>query len=121
VVTAELSAGKEFFGKEESVCVAVLDSSTTAENAGWSARGVVYLLASKWKLSSCRLLLMRDVHDAALTKCKTVCLTLETAERSEIGGWEKDAKGESKPRMVNLATQMDPKKLLTTAVDLNLK
>lgn len=36
-------------------------------------------------------------------------------------GWEKDNKGQMRPRHVNLSSSMDPAKLAESAVDLNLK
>jgi ubiquitin-like modifier-activating enzyme ATG7 len=122
VRTGPLTLGKEFFAaKDETVCVAMLDAATSEDVAGWNARGLLYLLASKWGVRQARLIFVRDVHDVELRKSRVVCVDFQVTEVSELGSWEKDAKGESKPRMVNLAAQMDPKKLLTTAVDLNLK
>ena len=45
-----------------------------------------------------------------------------SAEMPEyINGWERNPKQELKPRAVNMAQSMDPKRLAETAVDLNLK
>lgn len=105
------------------VTVAAADPSTLEENPGWSARGLLQLLHGRWGVSRARLLLLRDhVADPALRRGRALELRFEAEPAvAAAGGWEKDVKGTSKPRMVHLAAQMDPKKLLTTAVDLNLK
>lgn len=123
VQLGSLSDGTKFFPAGEMVTVAIGDASTLEEHPGWNVRNLVYFLHYKWKLFQVRILLMRDhVSDKLLTQCRVLDLTLEAqAEESIVPGWEADAKNKAKPRSVNLASQMDPKKLLTTAVDLNLK
>ena len=112
---------------KEGVALVVADAGTLAESPGWNVRNLLHLIRVKWGgaiSKPVRVLLMRDAaggSDAALSRCKVVDVTFVGAEEAVSAGWEKDAKGASKPRMVNLAAQMDPKKLLTTAVDLNLK
>ncbi len=121
ILTGPLTAGKAFFENGDLPSVAVLDSGTGDDVAGWNVRGLLFLLSSKWNLSQVRLILIREPHDVLLRKARVVLVELQKTEQTELGSWEKDQKGESKPRLVNLAAQMDPKKLLTTAVDLNLK
>lgn len=104
---------------------AVADSGNGDEYPGWNVRCVVQYLAQRLRLQGrpLRLLLIRgNSVDDALERSKTILIRIDAADGGDaISGWESDLKGKSKPRQVNLASQMDPKKLLTTAVDLNLK
>ncbi len=119
VAVSELKRGSG----NEKVTLAVADGGTMDDHPGWSVRNVLQLLHAHWGVRSVRLLLMRDhLSDVSLMRCRVLDVELTAeATTSTAGGWEKDKNGASKPRMVNLASQMDPKKLLTTAVDLNLK
>ena len=47
--------------------------------------------------------------------------TLEPLEMPDVVGWEKNAKGQLSARVVNLSSTMDPIKLASSSVDLNLK
>lgn len=105
---------------EGRVVLWVCDPGTRAEHPAWPARAVL-AVASTWPhVAAVTLVCVRGGSSSA-SRVLDVALGAGEAVLSAVGHWEKDHKDRSKPQAVQLADQMDPRKVNATAVDLNLK
>ncbi|KAK3868936.1 hypothetical protein Pcinc_025714 [Petrolisthes cinctipes] len=120
-------------GTEKEIYLGFSDPSTLPQNPGWPLRNLLTLVALKWSKESPlhKILCLRvrtkngekdgsygllvEVDLAGLVDC------LSPTEMPPYLGWEKNERGKMGPRMVNLSANMDPTKLASSAVDLNLK
>lgn len=108
--------------------VAFVDPSNYPENPSWPLRNLLVLIRHRYKLQDVQILCYRDTH-IKRHEARSIVLPLvmdpvenmEVIKIPKITGWERNAKGELKPRMANLGEYMDPVRLADQAIDLNLK
>ncbi|KAJ3293044.1 Autophagy protein 7 [Rhizoclosmatium sp. JEL0117] len=108
--------------------VAFADPSNLPTNPGWPLRNFLLLLKYRFKLGSINIICYRESQgkrDTSGTGSLFVKVnmpgTLEVDETPKSVGWEKNSSGKLGARLVDLAPMMDPTRLASTAVDLNLK
>ncbi|PIA16129.1 E1-like protein-activating, partial [Coemansia reversa NRRL 1564] len=111
-----------------------VDPSSHATRPGWPLRNLLTWLRHQHpEVSQTRVLCFRDAAlsqgkvSAAAQKCESIVLqvnvtpaVLLTAE-CRVSGWERDATQRLAPRTVDLSSTMDPERLATSALDLNLQ
>ncbi|KAH3732602.1 autophagy protein 7 [Pelomyxa schiedti] len=106
-----------------SVWVAFVDPSGMKDNPGWPLRNLLVLLAVQFHLRTVKILCYRDQAPFAETS-QSVVIEISLPPPPEVAnavGWEPHPNGKIQPQFVSLSESMDPIKLATTAVDLNLK
>ena len=112
--------------------VAVLDPCANGSHPGWALRNVLTWLAIRHPSESpsetpVRVLSVRKLAGRVCPKSSIVfeCVPPVVTESDLLNprgvGWEVNDKGRSGPRLVDLGTSMDPTRLASQAVDLNLK
>jgi len=132
--TAPLSSYPSFFDRVPSSLqtIGFVDPSGDADHPGWPLRNILtYLLRKNPSASgsiSFKILCWRDIDTPSpnhpwRSKIGTVLLPSvpTTNERWTAVGWEKDLRGKTAPRMADLGSMMDPKRLADQATALNLK
>ncbi|GAM17552.1 hypothetical protein SAMD00019534_007270, partial [Acytostelium subglobosum LB1] len=124
VKLGQLSQWNEFYGTTTSTpIVGFCDPCNLASNPGWPLRNLLYMLAVRHNVKEVTVVCLRDTKSSIDT---SIVLTVSLPEQSKEWsgksvGWEKDTNGKILPRSVSLASTMDPLKLATQSVDLNLK
>ena len=114
--------------------VAVLDPCANGSHPGWALRNVLTWLAIRrlksppsFESSHVRVLSVRKLAGRVCPKssivfeCVPPVVTESDLSNPRGVGWEVNEKGRSGPRLVDLGTSMDPTRLASQAVDLNLK
>ena len=112
--------------------VAVLDPCANGSHPGWALRNVLTWLAIRHPSESpsetpVRVLSVRKLAGRVCAKssivftCVPPVVTESDLSNPRGVGWEVNDKGRSGPRLVDLGTSMDPTRLASQAVDLNLK
>lgn len=115
----------------ENVTLAFADPCASSEHPGWALRNLATLAAHRWRVDAIRVLRARRSSgrvsaDASLE----LVLRLprlspdaldENAPCPGAVGWELNPRGRAGPRAVDLGASMDPERLASQAVDLNLK
>lgn len=112
--------------------VGFCDPSTVEENPGWPLRNFLLLLGQTWAgdVSEVDVLCYRDYtrdgkrhveHSLVLGGVTLPKKFDNVGSVPKVVGWEKNEKGKTSPRLVNLSANMDPVRLSESAVDLNLK
>lgn len=109
-ISAQLPAEFRVFG--------FIDTSSHATSLSWPARNYLYMIHQVFGLKKATLLAYRGQH-ANNPSLMVHCKLKESAEKPV--GWERDRNGRLAPRVVSLASQLDPVTLANDAVDLNLK
>ncbi|CAD5110770.1 unnamed protein product [Dimorphilus gyrociliatus] len=113
---------KSLQNKEE-IFVVCCDPSSN-DYPGWPCRNLIISACYHWGKFSDRL---RVVCFRSRKPELSIEFTVQLKDLSnleecpKVVGWEKNEKGKYGPRMVNMASNMDPNKLADGAVDLNLK
>ncbi|KAH6901750.1 autophagy protein 7 [Coprinopsis sp. MPI-PUGE-AT-0042] len=101
-----------------------IDPSADPSNPGWPLRNLLAYLRAVYPSSSSSLKVLRW-RDTTHVKIGTVSLASATAEdgnaRPGAVGWERNPAGKLGARVADLAPMMDPTRLASQAVDLNLK
>ncbi|KAL2196428.1 hypothetical protein P885DRAFT_69474 [Corynascus similis CBS 632.67] len=113
---------------EEDRYVAFVDPSNYSESPSWPLRNLLILIRQRYRLNKVQILCYRDIQ-ARRHEARSIILPLESdaadnasaAKMPNVTGWERDANGKLKRRLVNLTEYMDPTRLADQAVDLNLK
>uniref|UniRef100_A0A5K3FF12 Ubiquitin-like modifier-activating enzyme ATG7 n=1 Tax=Mesocestoides corti TaxID=53468 RepID=A0A5K3FF12_MESCO len=107
--------------------VGFCDPSSHADFPGWALRNLLFALSTTVKDSQAiKVICFRDRYfnqERNFSHSLVLGIKIEPESASEdtrFVGWEK-WKGKLQPRFVNLSSTMDPVKLATSAVDLNLK
>lgn len=95
-------------------------SSGSPDSLGWPVRNLLSLVRHHLKLSKIKLLAFRGTRDSVMYHACATEQAITTTMPKAIG-WERDNAGKLGPRIANLASVMDPRKLADDAVDLNLK
>jgi ubiquitin-like modifier-activating enzyme ATG7 len=110
-----------------------VDPCTLATNPGWPLRNLLVFAARSMKRNAVTVLCFRekfaggvhDISDSLVVRVEQLgAAIIGAASASDVpkaSGWERNKKGKLLPRMIDLADSMDPKRLASTAVDLNLK
>ncbi|KAH9480647.1 Ubiquitin-like modifier-activating enzyme ATG7 [Psilocybe cubensis] len=115
--------------------IGFVDPSSDPHNPGWPLRNLLAYLRALYPeaTSTIRILRWRDTEipsPNSTWKSQIGLLTVEGAEskaatettlRPSAVGWEKNPQGKLGPRVADLAPMMDPSRLASQAVDLNLK
>ena len=110
----------------------VVDPCTLDSTPGWTLRNLLCLAASVWKLPAVSVICYKvDATTGELGHSLVLRLNLppQSAQLSidrsvscpKAVGWEMDAKGKPRPRLVKMGAVMDPRRLAESAVDLNLQ
>lgn len=106
------------------------DPSTMEQHPGWPLRNLLGLLSRCWRGSKERAVLSvlayrRHAREGQLGSSRSLVFSVrfggDGVERPRFVGWERNAAGQLGPRMVDLSSGMDPKKVAETAVRLNLQ
>ncbi|KAL2159715.1 hypothetical protein VTH06DRAFT_2284 [Thermothelomyces fergusii] len=114
---------------EEDRYVAFVDPSNYPESPAWPLRNLLVLIRQRYRLNRVQILCYRDTQ-ARRHEARSIILSLESeaaadaapaAKMPNVTGWERDASGKLRRRLVNLTEYMDPTRLADQAVDLNLK
>ncbi|PRP80417.1 hypothetical protein PROFUN_11963 [Planoprotostelium fungivorum] len=104
------------YNAEGETVFAFLDPCYLTPHPGWPLRNFLTLISQKFQLKSCKILCYREHHAERSSIVIDVTLPSTTSQNQpKAVGWEKKA------NFVNLSKQMDPAKLMSASVDLNLK
>jgi len=115
----------------EKVVFGFTDSSKLESHPGWIMRNFLMLIAVQFGVDRCKVLSYRgqtkhkddttisdslvfDVQMASIDKKDRLFIPKST-------GWERNAKNQLSAKFVNLSSTMDPIKLMSSSVDLNLR
>lgn len=98
-------------------------------NPGWPLRNFLAFAVVRWGLERATVLCYREKGGFGdLQQCLVVNILVSTPPGwsnhelvPKAVGWELNSHGKLGPRLINLATEMDPKRLAISAADLNLK
>jgi ubiquitin-like modifier-activating enzyme ATG7 len=77
-----------------------------------------------WKLTNAKVLCLRSSTYSANIDSIILPISIEPLKDEdlhEFTGWESNVKGKLQPRSVDLSVIMDPKKLIESSVDLNVR
>ena len=122
-----LSEWENLQSTEVKLFLVISDPSNAAEHPGWPLRNVLLLAAARWKVSMLRVLCLRTLKgrpSAAASLLFEVDLPHINADEfqpSFVGGWDAGPGGKPGPKIADLGSSMDPRRLATSAVDLNLQ
>jgi len=106
------------------------DPCTLRMHPGWPLRNLLTLIAHHWRNyipDTVEIVCLRDrTKDGQRSVLHSIVLNLQIPEilpnaLPKFVGWEKNEKQKIGPRMVDLSSSMDPRRLADSAVDLNLK
>eukprot|EP01117_Protostelium_nocturnum_P006111 TRINITY_DN2202_c0_g1_i3.p1 TRINITY_DN2202_c0_g1~~TRINITY_DN2202_c0_g1_i3.p1 ORF type:complete len:621 (+),score=233.10 TRINITY_DN2202_c0_g1_i3:151-2013(+) len=113
---------EEFEGDEHNNLFGFVDPCSLPGNPGWPLRNYLVLIAKHFQLKKCRILSFREHQKNGNSLEFEVNLSDLPSDRAPKSlGWEKNHKGVLSPRHMNLSSTMDPNKLISSSVDLNLK
>eukprot|EP00912_Choanoflagellata_sp_UC4_P001090 UC4_evm6s670 len=120
---------KEYVTKKSvpsSIIFTLSDPSSLPSNPGWVIRNALvcigYYFEKFFLKNSVKVLLLRSGNASILCEVKwKIDTKTNLLDAGFYMGFEKNIKGENKPRRMDLSSQMDPIKLAETSVDLNLK
>lgn len=123
---SEFHSLQEKFGQ---VYVAYADPSLDQNTAGWTLRNLLILMQRWWVQRRVKVISVRycrgrpDLNSSLVLDIELPQISSNfSAEHTPVAvGWEKNRAGKLLPRKVNLSSSMDPSKLASTAVDLNLR
>ena len=125
--------------------LAFADHSNLAAHPGWCLRNLALVAGVTWHARRLRVLCVRSLSNGIgvdETRCSVLDIEIpelgswwrgvargpseagdgsSTAAAVDAVGWERDAKGRHRPRVVDLKSTMDPRCLASSAVDLNLR
>ncbi|KAM7429954.1 Autophagy protein 7 [Porites harrisoni] len=126
---AHIKEWKEFFQEGDSeIMVGFADPCTMPQHPGWPLRNFLALLVHQWGslVTSVKILCWRDQvrsgkRDTSHSLVLNVNLPSYTKAEIKCIGWEKNKSQKLVPRMVDLSATMDPERLASSSVDLNLK
>ncbi|KAE8539178.1 ubiquitin-like modifier-activating enzyme ATG7 [Cryptococcus gattii VGV] len=132
---APLSSCSTFYDKAqgETVTVVFHDTSSLPSNPGWTLRNVLYYLSAKHGVTSLRVVCLREGSSSIQASLSlpppssppsstTASATTPIPSKPpQAVGWERNPSGKLSPRVVDLGPMMDPTRLASQAVDLNLK
>ena len=113
----------------DDVALAFADACCAKTHPGWALRNLALLAAARWNVERLRVVAARSpAGRISADACLHMTLALP-AIAADAGapppgpavGWELNAKGRAGPRCADLGASMDPTRLATQAVDLNLK
>ena len=108
----------------------VLDGTRFADpcplpnNAGWPLRNYMALVSILWKKTNVKVLCLRSFTPSDKIDSIVLDIQIEPIQHDsefEFTGWEPNAKGKLQPRLIDLSAIMDPKKLIESSVDLNVR
>lgn len=109
--------------------VAFSDPSTSAAHPGWTLRNLIAVLYAKLQCSTLNVLAVRVRSNNSLEA--SLAFEVHLADDGDAVaddqftpdsvGFERNESKKLMPKCVDLSANMDPKKLIETAVDLNLK
>jgi ubiquitin-like modifier-activating enzyme ATG7 len=101
---------------------------TPVASSGWPLRNFLVYLKAKLKLSKATILQYRtdkantnDISPSDIIEVDLIAGEELKKEECGVAGWERNSDGKLVPRYLNLEGTMDPIKLASSAVDLNLK
>lgn len=109
------------------------DTSSLPSNPGWTLRNVLYYLSAKHGVTSLRVVCLREGSSSIQASLSlpppssppsstTPSTTTPVPSKPpQAVGWERNPSGKLSPRVVDLGPMMDPTRLASQAVDLNLK
>lgn len=104
-----------------SLLFAFLDPCPLPDHPGWPLRNLLVLLARALRVAEARVLCVRGVGAATLAGSRVLRVRLAPFERVRAFGWEKNAKGNAGPRLVDLRHLQAPEHLAAASVNLNLQ
>ncbi|BDA47717.1 Ubiquitin-like modifier-activating enzyme atg7 [Coccomyxa sp. Obi] len=129
VQSLPLSSWQEAAGRGGRVLLAYADHSNLPSNPGWLLRNSLLLAAVRWRVPDLEVAcvrLRRGRVDAEASLHLSVGLPHIPEGWGVEGtpaavGWEPNVRGKTGPRVTDLGPSMDPRRLASAAVDLNLK
>lgn len=108
--------------KTTQVTVVFHDPSSLPSNPGWTLRNVLYYLSTKHGITSLRVICLREGSSSIQASLSLPASPSTTpATPPQAVGWERHPSGKLSPRVADLGPMMDPTRLASQAVDLNLK
>jgi len=122
VLVGKLSQWNQFFPNvHDPVTVGFVDPGSLSTYPGWVLRNFLYVLGRKWGVTKVTVICYREPSESFVLSLSIPRFNEWSEDTLKVVGWEKNKAGKNLPRLINLASTMDPKRLATTAVDLNLK
>ncbi|KAI9016019.1 hypothetical protein DFJ74DRAFT_635227 [Hyaloraphidium curvatum] len=111
---------------DERLHLGFVDPSGLPHNPGWPLRNFLFFAANVWGLRSASVVCFRDLYDRPDMPGSVVCEVQMSEEPAgkvcpDVVGWERNAAGQLAPRLADLGQVMDPRRLMDSAVDLNLR
>ncbi|KAF2072280.1 hypothetical protein CYY_006412 [Polysphondylium violaceum] len=116
-----------YFNDIEVPTVGFCDPCALSSNPGWPLRNfLLYLSTARPNVKKVRVVCYRaNIKVSGEQTISSIVLTVALNSNTEWSGksvgWEKDTNGKIAPRFISLASTMDPMKLASQSVDLNLK
>lgn len=107
--------------KTTQVTVVFHDTSSLPSNPGWTLRNVLYYLSAKHGITSLRVICLREGSSSIQASLSLPASPTPTPTPPQAVGWERHPSGKLSPRVADLGPMMDPTRLASQAVDLNLK
>ncbi|KYR00447.1 autophagy protein 7 [Tieghemostelium lacteum] len=111
--------------------VGFCDPCCLPENPSWPLRNFLVYLSVRYQVKKVKVICFRGMgllSSAQSTETSSIVFTAVLPEQQKSDewsgksvGWEKDTNGKIAPRYVSIASTMDPLKLASQSVDLNLK
>ena len=104
--------------------LAFADACCAMTHPGWALRNLAVLASVRWGVSELDVVCVRSRRGrVAAEACIKFKMFLPKFDRDalKVVGWERNARGKTGPRTVDLGLSMDPTQLAAQAVDLNLK
>jgi ubiquitin-like modifier-activating enzyme ATG7 len=115
----------EHAGRGEALTLAFADACCAMTHTGWSLRNLAILASVRWGATTLDVVCVR-LRKGRVAAGACVAFTMDVPKCNDtstlkVVGWERNARGKTGPRKVDLGASMDPTQLATQAVDLNLK
>lgn len=109
--------------KTTQVTVVFHDTSSLPSNPGWTLRNVLYYLSTKHGITSLHVICLREGSSSIQASLSLPASPSPTPTPTppQAVGWERHPSGKLSPRVADLGPMMDPTRLASQAVDLNLK
>lgn len=109
--------------KTTQVTVVFHDTSSLPSNPGWTLRNVLYYLSAKHGITSLHVICLREGSSSIQASLSLPASPTPTPTPTppQAVGWERHPSGKLSPRVADLGPMMDPTRLASQAVDLNLK
>lgn len=131
-LSAEQKTGMDALHIINGLYVVCADTSNTVEYPGWSLRNALLLAAVHFKAPVLRLLCLRTSRGTPSAQSSVVftvnvpTIPDHNYRPSAVGGWDTGTSSlstasSSGPRVADLGSLMDPRRLAASAVDLNLQ